>query len=305
MAMVAAKCTECGAALNVDESKEAGICPYCNTAFITEKVIHNHVTNNVTNIGKMNIGTLNIQKSDFVTAVYFDEVDKILYGSRIHGIGYYGLPLDYCGVVRRLQKDYPNRAMTHYITAFVLLYARRDDDSEVTAGVASWENEERRLNEEIKKSDEAETTFSGCKKTVGYSFEGSREYRHCKEVNKRFSQGIGERSFCFERYEEAKRLLTSEEASRYKDFISYVDKETAAIKRCLPLFNRLIERYKADEPIENRAKKLVGEISSKALIIGVVAMIVFALICTVISSEMHKEKNDSSESSRLERIFEE
>ena len=54
MALVPAKCTECGASIEVDASKEAGICSHCGTAFITEKVINNFTTNyntvhNVTN----------------------------------------------------------------------------------------------------------------------------------------------------------------------------------------------------------------------------------------------------------------
>ena len=50
MAFVAAKCTQCGGSLQVDDSKDAGICPYCGTAFVTEKVIKNynfHITNNI------------------------------------------------------------------------------------------------------------------------------------------------------------------------------------------------------------------------------------------------------------------
>lgn len=35
MALVQAKCTNCGANIEVDQTKEAGICPYCNTAYIT------------------------------------------------------------------------------------------------------------------------------------------------------------------------------------------------------------------------------------------------------------------------------
>lgn len=48
MGFVAAKCTECGANIEVNETKEAGICKYCGTAFITEKAINNYnVTNNI------------------------------------------------------------------------------------------------------------------------------------------------------------------------------------------------------------------------------------------------------------------
>ncbi len=44
MGFVAARCTSCGANITVDEGKEAGICQYCGTAFVTEKVINNYNT---------------------------------------------------------------------------------------------------------------------------------------------------------------------------------------------------------------------------------------------------------------------
>lgn len=45
MGLVAAKCTQCGANIEVDDTKEAGICKHCGTAFITEKAINNYTTN--------------------------------------------------------------------------------------------------------------------------------------------------------------------------------------------------------------------------------------------------------------------
>ena len=46
MALKPAICTQCGGQIEVDDSKEAGICQFCGTAFITEKVIHQYVTQN-------------------------------------------------------------------------------------------------------------------------------------------------------------------------------------------------------------------------------------------------------------------
>lgn len=49
MPLVPAKCPQCGANIEIDDSKDAGICKYCGTAFITEKAINNYntyVTNN-------------------------------------------------------------------------------------------------------------------------------------------------------------------------------------------------------------------------------------------------------------------
>lgn len=55
MALVPAKCTQCGGQIEVDDTKEAGICKHCGTAFITEKAINNYttvhnITNNITKI---------------------------------------------------------------------------------------------------------------------------------------------------------------------------------------------------------------------------------------------------------------
>lgn len=48
MAIVAAKCTNCGAILQVDRAQDAAICLHCGSAFIVEKAInHYHVTNQI------------------------------------------------------------------------------------------------------------------------------------------------------------------------------------------------------------------------------------------------------------------
>ena len=48
MPLVNAKCTNCGGVLQVDDSKEAAICPFCESAYIVEKAINNfNITNNL------------------------------------------------------------------------------------------------------------------------------------------------------------------------------------------------------------------------------------------------------------------
>ena len=58
MAFVPAKCTQCGAAIEVDESKDAGICKYCGTPFVTEKAINNYNTYVTNNFEGANINVL-------------------------------------------------------------------------------------------------------------------------------------------------------------------------------------------------------------------------------------------------------
>lgn len=57
MPLVSARCTSCGASLEVDSVKDAAICPYCNTAYIVEKAIqsysitnHNNIHANIVNV---------------------------------------------------------------------------------------------------------------------------------------------------------------------------------------------------------------------------------------------------------------
>lgn len=63
MALVAAKCTQCGGDITVDNTKEAGICKFCGTAFITEKAINNYNTY-ITNNNNFSGANINIVGGD-------------------------------------------------------------------------------------------------------------------------------------------------------------------------------------------------------------------------------------------------
>ena len=66
MGLVAAKCTQCGANIEVDASKEAGVCSHCGTAFITEKVINNYTIHNHNTVNNNIAATINVKKGDGV-----------------------------------------------------------------------------------------------------------------------------------------------------------------------------------------------------------------------------------------------
>lgn len=81
MSLVAAKCTQCGANIEVDDTKEAGICKYCGTAFITEKAINNfNITNHISNL-TVNIHTNSNEQlfeTDVHTLISYKGDDKIV-----------------------------------------------------------------------------------------------------------------------------------------------------------------------------------------------------------------------------------
>lgn len=62
MPLVPAICTQCGSQIEVDNTQEAGICRFCGTAFITEKVINNYTINNTIKVenASINVSSVNV-----------------------------------------------------------------------------------------------------------------------------------------------------------------------------------------------------------------------------------------------------
>lgn len=85
MALVEAKCTNCGAKLEVDNTNEAAICPSCGSAFVVEKAINN-ITNNVTNENTINATNVTIVQNESIiidNGVYEGETKS----GKPHGYG--------------------------------------------------------------------------------------------------------------------------------------------------------------------------------------------------------------------------
>lgn len=63
MPLVPAICTQCGANLTVDASKDAAVCPFCQTAFVTEKAITVYNNTYHSHIENLHAGVVNISDS--------------------------------------------------------------------------------------------------------------------------------------------------------------------------------------------------------------------------------------------------
>ena len=84
MSLVAAKCTQCGAELKVDNTQEAAVCKYCGTPFIVEKAINNiNIKNATFNIEGQNVDNL------IIRAKQYEDI-----GDREKALEYYNKALD-------------------------------------------------------------------------------------------------------------------------------------------------------------------------------------------------------------------
>ena len=88
MPLVPAKCTQCGAILQVDQSKDAAICQHCGAAFVVEKAINNYTVHNHINADTVNV----YEQKDFVIRAgvlerYRGEATDVVVPDNVHTIG--------------------------------------------------------------------------------------------------------------------------------------------------------------------------------------------------------------------------
>ena len=81
MPLVNAKCPNCGATLKTDDSKDAAICEFCNSAFIVERAINNfNTTINIANaqilVSDVDINNLIARAEQFKNAGDFNKASE-------------------------------------------------------------------------------------------------------------------------------------------------------------------------------------------------------------------------------------
>ena len=111
--MEIAKCTSCGANIKVDENKDAGVCPFCNTAYITKTAIENFNTNNTTN----NSGTIINNYYGYSQQPIAEKIDnkipprpEINIVLAIIGFWFYIFPgILYISNIKKKQKEWDNK----------------------------------------------------------------------------------------------------------------------------------------------------------------------------------------------------
>lgn len=83
MSLVKAQCPNCNGFLEVDNSKDAAVCPFCNTPYIVEKAIQN-ITNNINNKYYINNATFSNKETEEsylergLTFINLNEMEKAL-----------------------------------------------------------------------------------------------------------------------------------------------------------------------------------------------------------------------------------
>ena len=97
MALIKAQCTNCGAALEVEQDKDAAICPYCNTPYVVEKAVNQYQTKIIADGATINVLCVDPQIVDMI-----EEANK---GTRETGIEKTREENAYNRAIALMQKD--------------------------------------------------------------------------------------------------------------------------------------------------------------------------------------------------------
>ena len=255
MGLIAAKCTNCGAAIEVDDSKEAGICKFCGTAFITEKVIQNYNYNidNRTTVNN-NIETAYIQNGDSFEELFVKYQSMI----KIQNIDMA------MKIVDQMYNKFPHVGMV-YVVAAHLCREKGKYGIDLAGGNISPEYLEKaeKLLAENEKKGKNKPVFGFCSYTY-------MDYKDGKDVlfQKNASAFIGFLT------DKAEPLLTDEERVKYADFIE----DCTAYRKRLFAYAEKVKKYngacyaRMDFKIKRRTKR------NRIIMAGLVVLAVLGIL---------------------------
>lgn len=107
MGLIAAKCSECGAPIEVDETRKFGFCPNCGTKYVTQDVVQNVRQNYYT-----------IQQNQIENAVFQGGDTERTCFERFDAFRRLGQLAQARGVAEQMRKKFPQKAVTWYCSLY-------------------------------------------------------------------------------------------------------------------------------------------------------------------------------------------
>ena len=107
MGLIAAKCSECGAPIEVDDTRKFGFCPNCGTKYVTQDVVQNVRQNYYT-----------IQQNQIENAVFQGGDTERTCFERFDAFRRLGQLAQARGVAEQMRKKFPQKAVTWYCSLY-------------------------------------------------------------------------------------------------------------------------------------------------------------------------------------------
>lgn len=107
MGLIAAKCSECGAPIEVDDTRKFGFCPNCGTKYVTQDVVQNF---------QQNYYTINQNKIE--NAVFQGGDTERTYFERFDAFRRLGQLVQAIDVAEQMREKFPQKAITWYCSLY-------------------------------------------------------------------------------------------------------------------------------------------------------------------------------------------
>ena len=131
MGLIAAKCSECGAPIEVDDTRKFGFCPNCGTKYVTQDVVQNFQQNYYT-INQNKIENAVFQGGD-TERTYFERFDAFRRLGQLAQAG---------DVAEQMRKKFPQKAVTWYCSLYEAYELSIDSFDGIVQNYIPWERDE-------------------------------------------------------------------------------------------------------------------------------------------------------------------
>lgn len=282
MGLVAAKCSQCGSSIEVDESRKQGFCPYCGTKYITEDIIQNNYTTNYnTSYVTNNIGTAIIQNGDSIETLY----ERFLAFCKVS---------DYASAsnaTKTMQKKFPQKALSWYCGALCHLLEDIECIGQAQKYIRSMPAQIGYPDVDVlcKQCVDPHKSWQEIKNQASLKLPSplvaEQPVTYTKNVlaNGKYAQYQHD-------WQNAKKIETAEDRSKYADLLRYIDEVWKQDLRAQDDLRKLGEdtsrsmkatydawKQSTDTALKNSYKKVKGKSAVKKIVIAVVVIGVLCL----------------------------
>ena len=296
MGLIAAKCSECGAPIEVDDTRKFGFCPNCGTKYVTQDVVQNF---------QQNYYTINQNKIE--NAVFQGGDTERTYFERFDAFRRLGQLAQARGVAEQMRKKFPQKAVTWYCSLYEAYELSIDSFDGIVQNYIPWERDELKggfgLDETKKWLRQWFLGYKASSAEIEKELKSRIEAKKQGAMREKINYPVGNTGASCEAYvrgmeERAAMFETEEDREQYAPFLELLAQKKEEFARRLEETYGAIREYNAEyrKTVEDWERRAMAEFRSmknrktarKAVVWGVglavsvlAAIVIIAAILTL------------------------
>lgn len=262
MGLIAAKCSECGAPIEVDETRKFGFCPNCGTKYVTQDVVQNF---------QQNYYTINQNKIE--NAVFQGGDTERTYFERFDAFRRLGQLAQARGVAEQMRKKFPQKAVTWYCSLYEAYELSIDSFDGIVQNYIPWERDELKggfgLDETKKWLRQWFLGYKASSAEIEKELKSRIEAKKQGAMREKINYPVGNTGASCEAYvrgmeERAAMFETEEDREQYAPFLELLAQKKEEFARRLEETYGAIREYNAEyrKTVEDWERRAMAEFRS-------------------------------------------